>query len=35
MAGAARFQDRNLGAAIRKMRNIARDHDPAPADLKV
>jgi ribulose-phosphate 3-epimerase len=35
VAGTALFRQRNMGAAIRKMRKIAQDHDPALADLKV
>jgi len=29
------FSQRNMGAAIKKMRKIAHDSDPALADLKV
>jgi ribulose-phosphate 3-epimerase len=35
VAGTALFSQRNMGAAIRKMRKIAHDCDPALADLKV
>ena len=35
VAGTALFSKRNMGAAIKKMRQIAHDHDPAFADLKV
>ncbi len=35
VAGTALFRQRNMGAAIRKMRKIAHAHDPALADLKV
>jgi len=35
VAGTALFRQRNMGAAIRKMRKIAHDNDPALADLKV
>ena len=35
VAGTALFSQRNMGAAIKKMRNAAYDHDPALADLKV
>lgn len=35
VAGTALFHQRNMGAAIRKMRQIARANDPALADLKV
>jgi hypothetical protein len=34
VAGTALFQQRNLGAAIKKMRKIAHDNGPAPSDLK-
>jgi ribulose-phosphate 3-epimerase len=35
VAGTALFRQRNMGAAIRKMRKIAHDNDPTLADLKV
>ena len=35
VAGTALFHKHNLGAAIKKMRKIARENDPALADLKV
>ena len=35
VAGTALFSQRNMGAAIKKMRKAAYDHDPALADLKV
>jgi len=35
VAGTALFSQRNMGAAIKKMRKAAHDHDPAFADLKV
>jgi len=35
VAGTALFSQRNMGAAIKKMRKIAHDSDPALADLKV
>lgn len=35
VAGTALFHQRNMGAAIRKMRKIAQANDPALADLKV
>ena len=35
VAGTALFHKRNMGAAIKKMRKIAHDNDPALADLKV
>ncbi len=35
VAGTALFRPRNMGAAVRKMRKIAHDNDPAFADLKV
>ena len=35
VAGTALFQKRNMAAAIKKMRKLAHDHDPALADLKV
>jgi len=35
VAGTALFRQRNMGAAIKKMRKIAHDNDPALADLKV
>jgi ribulose-phosphate 3-epimerase len=35
VAGTALFHRRNMGAAVRKMRQIAHDHDPSLADLKV
>jgi len=34
VAGTALFSQRNLGAAVKKMRKIAHDNDPALADLK-
>jgi len=34
VAGTALFQQRNMGAAIRRMRQAALDHQPALADLK-
>jgi ribulose-phosphate 3-epimerase len=35
VAGTALFGQRNMGAAVKKMRKIAHDNDPAFADLKV
>jgi len=35
VAGTALFHQRNMGAAVKKMRKIAHDNDPALADLKV
>jgi ribulose-phosphate 3-epimerase len=35
VAGTALFRQRNMGAAIKKMRKIAHANDPALADLKV
>jgi ribulose-phosphate 3-epimerase len=35
VAGTALFQKRNMGAAVKKMRQIVNAHDPALADLKV
>ena len=35
VAGTALFSQRNMGAAIKKMRKIANDNDPALADLRV
>jgi ribulose-phosphate 3-epimerase len=35
VAGTALFHQRNMGAAVKKMRKIAHDNDPAFADLKV
>ena len=35
VAGTALFRQRNMGAAVKKMRKIAHDNDPALADLKV
>jgi ribulose-phosphate 3-epimerase len=35
VAGTALFRQHNMGAAVRKMRKIARDNDPGLADLKV
>ncbi len=35
VAGTALFRPHNMGAAIRKMRQIARDNDPATMDLQV
>ena len=35
VAGTALFSQRNMGAAIKKMRKAAYDNDPALADLKV
>jgi ribulose-phosphate 3-epimerase len=35
VAGTALFHKRNMGAAIKKMRQIAHENDPALADLKV
>ncbi len=35
VAGTALFRQHNMGAAIKKMRKIAHDNDPALADLKV
>jgi len=35
VAGTALFSKRNMGAAVKKMRKIAHDNDPALADLKV
>ena len=35
VAGTALFRQHNMGAAIRRMRKIAHDNDPALADLKV
>lgn len=35
VAGTALFRQRNMGAAVRKMRQIAKDNDPGLADLKV
>jgi len=34
VAGTALFHQRNMGAAVKKMRTLANDHDPALADLK-
>jgi ribulose-phosphate 3-epimerase len=35
VAGTALFRQRNMGVAVKKMRKIAHDNDPAMADLKV
>jgi len=35
VAGTALFSHRNMGAAVKKMRQAARDNDPALADLKL
>lgn len=35
VAGTALFRQRNMGAAVRKMRRAAHDHDPSLADLRV
>jgi ribulose-phosphate 3-epimerase len=35
VAGTALFRQRNMGAAVKKMRQIAQAYDPALADLKV
>ena len=35
VAGTALFHQRNMGTAIKKMRRVAHDNDPALADLKV
>ncbi len=35
VAGTALFRQRNMGAAVRKMRKMAHDNDPSLADLKV
>jgi len=35
VAGTALFSQRNMGAAVKKMRKIAHDNDPALADLKL
>lgn len=35
VAGTALFRQRNMAAAIKKMRKLAHDHDPTLADLKV
>ena len=35
VAGTALFHQRNMGAAIKQMRKLAHDNDPALADLKV
>ena len=35
VAGTALFHQHNMGAAVKKMRQAAHDHDPAFADLKV
>ena len=35
VAGTSLFGQRNLKAAVKKMRQLAHDHDPALADLKV
>ncbi len=35
VAGTALFRQRNMGAAIRKMRKIVQENDPSLADLKV
>jgi len=35
VAGTALFRQHNMGAAIKKMRNIAHDNDPGLADLKL
>ena len=35
VAGTALFSKRNMGAAVKQMRKIAHDNDPALADLKV
>ena len=35
VAGTALFHKHNMAAAIKKMRQVAHDHDPALADLKV
>ena len=35
VAGTALFRQRNMRAAVKKMRQIANAHDPALADLKV
>jgi len=35
VAGTALFHQRNMGAAIKKMRKVAHENDPALADLKV
>jgi ribulose-phosphate 3-epimerase len=35
VAGTALFHQRNMGAAVKKMRQIARDSDPGLADLSV
>jgi len=35
VAGTALFRRRNMGAAVNKMRQIARDNDPTLADLKL
>jgi len=35
VAGTALFRPRNMGAAVRRMRQAAHDHDPSLADLKV
>ena len=35
VAGTALFSQRNMGAAIKKMRKIANDNDPGLADLKI
>ena len=35
VAGTALFHQRNMGAAVKKMRKIANDNDPGLADLKI
>ena len=35
VAGTALYHQRNMGSAVKKMRKIAHDNDPALADLKV
>jgi ribulose-phosphate 3-epimerase len=35
VAGTALFHQHNMGAAVKKMRQIAHEHDPSLADLKV
>ena len=35
VAGTALFRQRNMGAAIKKMRKIAHDNDPGLADLNI
>jgi ribulose-phosphate 3-epimerase len=35
VAGTALFHQRNMGAAVKKMRRIAHDHDPGLADLQL